>query len=260
MVTCYPVRGKQKSIDICRAFADGCEGLLMASGLSMEGAETLQDGAAFFWGVDQSNIHYWQQAKKRGDYYYGDNSYFDGSARGEYFRVTHNRLQHTGAGTTDMKRFNALGIPLTVNTNQGGHVVVCEQSEPFMRDVVGYRGNWLKQTLEELTDLTDREIRVRRWNRDKAAAQATLGTDLEAAHALVTFSSAAAISAALAGVPPFVGGDCPARLVGNDDLAYIEHPHLAAHAERLRWAGVLADNQWTLEEMRSGLAWEMLRG
>lgn len=253
MVTCYPCVGKKKSIDICVAFAEAANGQMVVD------TQILESGPVFFWGVDKSNQHLWVQARARGDFYYGDNSYFDGTARGEYFRITHNRLQHSGDGHTDASRFAALGITVTVKRAPGSHVVVCPQSDYFMENVIGYRGNWCDQTVAELRDLTDREIRVRDWNRDKAKAQATLGADLVGAHALVTWSSAAAVTAALAGVPPFVGGDCPARMVGNDDISYIENPHLASAAARLNWAGVLADNQWTLEEIRTGIAWAALQ-
>ncbi len=254
MVTCYPCRGKAKSVNICVAFAEAASGQLVVDNTKLEA------GPVFFWGVDASNVNLWLQAKARGDYYYGDNSYFDGTSRGEYFRITRNRLQHSGEGQTDGTRFIALDIPITVKRGSGSHIVVCPQSDYFMTNVIGYRGDWLKQTVAELRDLTDREIRVREWNRDKAKAQATLAADLAGAHALVTWSSAAAVTAALAGVPPFVGGDCPARFVGNDDISYIENPHLGSAISRLQWAGVLADNQWTLEEIRTGVAWAALNG
>ncbi len=253
MVTCYPCIKKGKSVDICVAFAEAASGQIFGR------TETIEPGPAFFWGVDASNVHLWLQAKVRGDYYYGDNSYFDGTARGEYFRITRNSLQHSGQGTTDATRFTALGIGVTVKRAPGSHIVVCPQSDYFMQNVIGFRGNWCDQTVAELRDLTDRELRIRDWNRDKAKAQATLAADLAGAHALVTWSSAAAVTAALAGVPPFVGGECAARLVGNDDIAYIENPSLASAVARLNWAGVLADNQWTLEEIRSGVAWAALQ-
>lgn len=251
MVTCYPVSGKQKSHDICAAFAEGCGGVI-------DHGTKLRDGPAFFWGVDDSNLRLWIRARLRGDYYYGDNSYFD-DARGEYFRVTYNRLQHTGGGRSTGERFSRLGVSITMNRVDGEHVVVCPQSVPFMRDVVGFDGDWLQQTIEQLTDLTDRSIVVRPWNRDKAKASRTLWEDLDGAHALVTWSSAAAVRAALGAIPTICSGDCAATTVGGSDIAYIERPMLAAYGDRMNWAGILADNQWTLEEMRSGECWAHLQ-
>jgi hypothetical protein len=37
------------------------------------------------------------------------------------------------------------------------------------------------------------------------------------------------------------------------DINNLKYPE-----NRLEWAGSLADNQWTLEEIKSGLAWERL--
>jgi hypothetical protein len=252
MVTAYPVHRKAKSFDICSAFVQGCGGSVSV------GPQTLYDGPAFFWGVDESNVEIWKAAKTRGDYFYGDNSYFDG-ARGEYFRVTYNRLQHTGVGHSTGERFARLKVGISMNRLDGEHIVVCPQSVPFMRDVVGYDGDWLQQTVEQLTELTERKIIVRPWNRDKAKASGTLWDDLDNAHALVTWSSAAAVSATLWAIPAICGGDCAAVTVGGSDLSYIERPILAPYADRMQWAAVLADNQWTLEEMRSGQCWAQLQ-
>jgi len=60
----------------------------------------------------------------------------------------------------------------------------------------------------------------------------------------------------LAGVPVIVSDRCAAfRLSGSfQAIEYLPRP------TRETWAGVLADNQWTLNEMRSGEAWAKLNG
>jgi hypothetical protein len=75
------------------------------------------------------------------------------------------------------------------------------------------------------------------------------------AHALITWSSAAAVMAVLAGVPVVTMGPCAAAPMAGD-IADVEN---LPQPERESWAGVLADNQWTLDEMRAGKAWEALR-
>lgn len=249
MVTCYPVAGKKKAVAICQAFADGCGGQVVTDGV-------LRDGPAFFFGVDPSNEHIWKavRADQRRDYYYGDNAYFD-SCRGDYFRVTANRLQHSGTGPSDGKRFASLGIQIAPWRTGGQYVLLCPQSDQFMRVVAGMRGDWTRMTIEGVQNFTDQPLRVREWNRDKAKLAASLPEDLAEATALVTWSSAAAVTALLAGVPVCCTGPCAASVMGGDlaDIDDLPRP------ERLLWAGVLADNQWTLDEMRSGKTWAALQ-
>jgi hypothetical protein len=142
-----------------------------------------------FYGVDRSNAHLWLQAKERGGFYYCDNSYFD-AARQSYFRVTKDRLQHTGEGESTGERFRALKIKIEPWREPGEWVVVCPQSDDFMKMVVAYGRDWFADALADFAPYKKR-IRVRAWNRDKKAAAATLGHDLEDALCLVTWSSAA---------------------------------------------------------------------
>lgn len=244
MVTAYPVAGKKKSQEICLAFVRGCGGQI---------GTTLRDGPAVFYGVDASNEQIWREVRASGrDYYYIDNAFFD-ATRQEYFRVAKNRLQHPGTGRSDGARFRELGVEMKPWRAAGKHVVVCPQSDHFMRTVVGFTGNWCEQAVAALKLCTDREIRVRGWQRDKGALAATLGQDLEGAHALVAWSSAAAISAVLAGVPALVmSPDCAAGPMAGSKATEIER---LPQRERENWAGVLADQQWNLDEFRNGTAW-----
>lgn len=246
MVTGYPVVGKRKSYDVCEAFAHGCGGKLAT------GAHQLSPGSAFFWGVDESNAHLWRQARdeKHRDFYYGDNSYFD-SARKEQFRVTQNRLQHPGTGWSEGIRLAALGIEIAPWQPIGKHVVVCPQSDYFMSGVVGAGLHW-----ENFLPDLHRPIRVRPWSRDKEKLAASLAQDLLDAYCLITWSSAAAVTALLNGIPVVCLGECAASPMSGtlEDIDNV--PRMM---NRTHWAGVLADNQWTLEEMHSGECWEGLR-
>ena len=244
-MTAYPVAGKQKSFDLCLAFIKGCGG-------QIAGAK-LREGAAVFYGVDHSNELIWRNVLARGgDWYYIDNSYFD-AARQQRFRITRNRLQHSGIGTSTGERFRALGIQIQPWRAAGRHIVVCPQSLSFMHNLAGRVGDWGRQTVADLRITTDREIRLRPWSRDKGGASGSLAEDLVDAHALVTWSSAAAVTSVLAGVPVIVhAADCAARLMSGSDIEALPLP------EREIWAGVLSDNEWTVEEMVNGTAWRAL--
>lgn len=251
-LTAYPVSGKQKSYQICEAFVAAVGGSIATK------ADRLLPGASFFYGVDHSNQHLYVQARSESieDWYYCDNSYFD-SARQEYFRITKNRLQHSGLGVSTGERFRLLGVTIRPWQPEGKHIVVCPQSDHFMHNVVGYKGSWEKSILASLQKVTERPIRVREWNRDKGKLSASLGEDLIDAYCLVTWSSAAAITAILAGIPALVESpDCAAL---PQAVSRISRINSLRGEGRENWAGVLADNQWTIDEMRRGVAWKMLQ-
>ncbi len=239
-VTCYPVRGKAKSFDICAAFAKGCGGKL---------ATNYIPGPAMFYGVDESNLAIWRKVLARGDdWYYTDNSYFD-QTRGTHFRITKNRLQcHWTDGATDdidPARWEALHIKLQPwQQNVDGHVLICPQSDSFMRDIAGYKGNWLQEVLGKAPG----NVKVRHWDRNKTRAMKTLPDDLVGAKMLLTYSSAAAVTAVIAGIPAYSSGE---------SAALYQLPFYDAY--RLQAMLVMANNQFTLDEVRSGFAWERVR-
>ena len=249
----YPTPGKDKARVILEAFCEGAKG----SVVSRIPAE-LKPGAAAFYGVTPATKHLFDQAlAEKRDVYYIDNAYFD-KVRGVYYRVTRNRLQHTGIGESDGKRFKQLGIAIQPWRKTGDHILICPQSDEFMQVCARHPGDWIEQTLTRLRGLTKRDLRLREWSRDKKEAYRTLPAALENCWALVTYSSAAAISAMLSGVPAFcTASDCISKSMTRWDLEQIEKPLYSEQREH--WCKVVADQQWTLDEMKSGLCWKMLK-
>lgn len=249
-VNCYPQDGKRKSFDICAAFARGCGGRVVTTNV-------WERGDAMFYGVSDANEGVWRQAQAVRDehtYFYADNAFFD-QYRGVQYRVGINRLQHPGTGASDGTRFRRLGIPLKDWRTRGEHILVTPQSDHFMNVVVQYPGNWLSDTLAAIKQYTDRPIQVRLWNRDKFKLAAELPQQLENCWALVTHSSGSAITALMMGIPVVATAPCiispmSGRIEDIDNLPLPEG--------RQQWAEVVADQQWTLDEMRSGQCWEML--
>jgi len=239
MLKACPVFGKKKSADICNAFVSG--------------SSSRADGYVFY-GVDETNRKQWLFARAEGiDWYYIDNSYFD-FCRGFQYRVTKNAIQHSGTGETNGFRFAQLEHSIEPWRVDGEHIIICPQSESFMRNVIGYHSDWLNETIRILRTFTTREIRIRDWNSNKDALSKSLTEDLKGAWALVTYSSAAAISAMMKGIPA-ISSSGAAAIMGCD-LTTICDPKM--YDDRLRFFGVLADNQWSLEEMKMGAAWSEL--
>ncbi len=225
-------------------FARGCSGQIVR-------ARSLDAGIAAFYGVTAYLMPLIAQAQSDGrDWYYIDNAYF---ARMRFWRVTRKSFQHSGIGGADRARLRALGLGFRPWSRGGRHILVCPQSDAFMRLVAGTRVEaWIADVQAQLRRTTDREIRVR-GKRDKRS----LAADLAHCHALVTHMSNAAVEAVCAGVPVFTTGDCAASIMGLGDLGRIETP--AYPDGREDWAAVLAANQWTRAEMCSGTCWRTLK-
>lgn len=249
----YPTPGKEKARIILDAFCTGARGEVVS-----EIPRQLLPGAAAFYGVTPATKHLWDQARREGrTWFYLDNAYLD-PCRGKYFRVTRNRLQVRGVGKSDGRRFVGLGIDVKPWRAPGSHVLVCPQSDEFLSICAGYRGRWAVDAMNELRRHTGRELRLRPWQRDKKAWFATLPQDLEHCWALVCHSSSSALSALIAGVPAFsTSQDAISWHLTGRALSEIESP--ARPDGRVQLLQVCADNQWTLDEMRSGLCWEMLQ-
>lgn len=192
------------------------------------------------------------------DWFYIDNSFFD-AARGKQYRVGRNELQLSRPVTPAWDRLAALNLKIEPWRRDGRHILVVVQSVPFMTGVVRWPGGvlgWQQHVLEALRVHTDRLIVLRHWSRDKTERAKTLHHDLQDAWALVTHMSAAANEALLAGVPVFVTGPCAALPMGLSQLGQIETPRRPDGREE--WAAGLAARQWTLAEIRRGMAWRAL--
>lgn len=108
---------------------------------------------------------------------------------------------------------------------------------------------WLQTVVGEVSAHTSRPIII------KPKGEGDLDEALRDAWCIVTYSSNAAVDAILAGVPAVVLGQSAVRPVAWS-LDNIENP---AWPERELWLRALAHHQFTLDEMRSGYAWEQVR-
>lgn len=245
MLTLYPVPGKEKSKVICRAFAAG--------------APAHATGSVFFG--TEGVMQQFQRAQS-GTWFYIDNAYTD-PQRGQYFRVTKNALQVDGAlRYSDGKRFARLGIQVSDwRDDPNGHILVIPQSDDFMKSTLGRKSDWTHETIQKLKAWApDRRLHIRPWTRDKTVAYRELHADLIGASLLVTWSSAAAITALYEGIPAISESGAASALTGPLTSESIATPRRPTTAERTRFLEILADNQWTLDEMRDGIAWRALCG
>ena len=242
-LTLYPVPGKAKSKLICNAFAAG--------------APRHATGAVFFG--TEGVMSAFQRAKQ-GTWWYIDNAYTD-PQRGLYFRVTKNALQvdPTGKASTG-ERFAKLGITVKDWRHKpDGKIIVIPQSDDFMKSTLGRKGDWLRETVGKLNAWGyGPRVRVRPWLRDKKTAYVELHKDLDDAALVVTWSSASAITALYEGIPAISESGAAHALTGPLTSERVAQPLMPSLEDRTRFLQILADNQFTLEEFKNGVAWRWL--
>lgn len=233
----YSVTHESTNPRFAKAFAAGCSAPVVEDAKYRGGA-----WAGFGSPVSWPSLN---AARKAGaTWYYGDHAYFD---RFNHYRITRNAFQHTGVG----ERQRDPGVTIEPWRKDGSHVLICPPSENIAI-LMGFNTDiWCADVSMRLAANTDRPVRIRPRN-----ATAPLVYDLADAWAMVTWTSNAAVEALVAGVPVFCTGDCAAAVMGRSDPVNIEYPIYPDN--RYEWAATLAANQWTLDEMASGMAWSAL--
>jgi hypothetical protein len=244
----YVARGELTSPKWCRAFAAGCGGDLvdhthlvdLTRPMALFGSVKLWDSFTLVRCLGH-------------EFYYGDHAYF---RRFEFYRVTRNALMHDGtSGEPDYARLRALGVKIRPWRPGGRHVLVCPPDKAF-GVLHGFDADvWLADVLEQLAAATDRPIRVRTRLGAETRPRSLLD-DLRGCHALVTYTSNAAVEALLEGVPVICTAQCSASAMGISDPGEIES--VTRPDGREAWAARLAANQWTLAEIAQGDCWRAI--
>lgn len=163
-------------------------------------------------------------------------------------------------------RWKRLKIELKPRRTGGKNIVFAGCTHKFARFNDFEPHAYAAEIVKELRRYTDRPIVYRPKPSDHGDAtipgttlsdvEKPIENELKNCHALVTFSSNAAMDAIVAGVPAFVLGPSIAKPVSNSDLSQIESPRFPTDAERLQWACDLAYCQWNFGEIQSGVVWK----
>lgn len=257
----YAVQSEKTSPMFAAAFARGCGGYVLPidAAIQLDPATRLAPGPMAAFGTPPSWPLFGQAAREGRDWYYGDHGLF---SRFRHYRVTKNRLQPDGRGVYDDRRWTALHVDRAPAWKTDGRaIVVCPQSPVYMghyfglsptvvdNDYVGYLTAMLQR-------YTDRPIIVR-FKTD--AASRPLRVDLQDAWMVVAWSSATAVEALAAGVPICTLADWASTAhMGIRSLTDLETPYYPDLHARDQFLFNLANQQWTLDEIASGLAWRAL--
>ena len=76
---------------------------------------------------------------------------------------------------------------------------------------------------------------------------------------MVTMQSTAAIEAVLNGVPVFCDEVSQANVIGENNLSKIEKPYYADRDIIEKWIDSLLSSQFTMEEIKNGVAHEVVK-
>ena len=240
------VTDHQHSRVIGSAMATGCGGQIVPP-------LRLLDGPAVVYGILRGCDKIIKQCQWiHRDFYHIDLGYFKRGHYDGYYRITKNAFQREISwmireiSDSEPDRFDVLGVPIRPWIRKGRDVIVCPISSNWAEFVGIDKQRWLEVVCDELDKHTDRPIIIKEKN------QGNLAEILSDAWCIVTHSSNAAVDAIMNGIPAIVLGQSAAAPV-SWSFTNIEEP---VWPERLYWAQALAHYQFTIAEMRSGLAWE----
>jgi len=186
------------------------------------------------------------------DWYYGDHSYFH-AGRKQWYRITKNAFQHSGAGTPDFAKLKMFYQDVKPFKKTGRSILICLHSDSFHERMGAPMPDYLNALTKKIRLYSDRPILVR-----TKRSPIHFELQLRKSWAVVTHSSMCALQALMNGVPAFTTADSALSSLTLHDPINIERPLYPDVAARWQIAGVLAANQWTMQEISTGQAWRKL--
>ena len=234
----------------------------------------------FFWGLAGANIGEIRKCvEKKEEYWFVDTGYISSQItrypepkildeKRTYFRICKGSF-HTNLGKVNtparLEKLIKLGIDAEFKgwraDDRGKHILLCPSSEMVTYHLNGIsQKEWVEIAKQEIKKHTDREIRFRNkprpgnewWDKD-------IKKDLKDCHALVTNYSLSAFDALLNYVPVFAEANSVMGPVTSRDISKIEKPLKPGGKTIEDWLKFVAENQFTLEEMANGTAYETLK-
>jgi hypothetical protein len=197
-------------------------------------------------------------------------SKYDGAWR--YWRVSVGMHHPTvGALTREYPtdRFDALQLPIQRwrKEDRNKHVLYAGSSEKYhnfyglphptdyaRRIIKGIRGVCARRIVYRPKPSWSEAVPIRAASFSKNGE--SIGADLTRAHCLVTHGSNACFEAALMGIPSIILGQGVMKPISSTRLVDIEKPLMG---DRYPILCALAYHQWTLDEMRSGEAFNTIK-
>ena len=234
----------------------------------------------FFWGLGSKNIPEIREVMEKGEeWWYIDVGYFTEQItrypepkihdlNKTFFRIVKGGI-HTIRGKVPadnlrLTQLEHLGIDVEHKgwkTGECEHILLCPSSPTVTHHINNMSvEQWVEEVTKEIRKYTDRPIKFRNkprpnnefWNTD-------IKDDLKEAHCLVTNMSLSAIDAVMNMTPAIVHQRNCASFVCTQDISKIEKPMKPGRKTMHGWIKMLAENQFTIPEIESGIAYETLQ-
>lgn len=218
-----------------------------------------------------------KEAQRQGKkFVYIDYPYFKEARKGRWWRVHVNSFHaqkwydFAKGPRRGWRKYDRIALPPVMPyKKKGNHILIC----PPTLAVAEYfeQHAWLDNTINELKKYTNRPIKVRHkpsmvsvvWDKgmllnaktNVTYPADTIDQDLTNCWAMVTYNSVMFVDALQRGIPVFSGNACASHLLGNTDLAGIEHPSYQSQMS-LFWS--LAEQQFTVTELMQPETWKYI--
>jgi len=231
----------------------------------------------FFWGLGSNNLQEIKQVKEKGEeWWYIDVGYITEQITRypipiindydkTYFRIIKGDMHMQGGLPEDGSRYKKLlhqGIDAEFkgwNTGECKHILLAPSSQTvciFKNDMS--QEEWIQEAKEQIRCYTDRPIIIRNKPRPNNEWWGTdIKDELKDCHALVTNMSLSAIDAVLNKVPVVTHKNNVCYPV-SFRLESINEFRMPAREDMTMWLNCVANNQFTLQEIEDGLAYEVL--
>ena len=193
--------------------------------------------------------------EKVNNFYYIDHGYFNQSNRkfesnrtnvmdlDGYFRIVYNNFIHNGEGDYPNDRLKKLNLNFIDQAKTGEIIILSEPSKAMKKIYKAY--NWVEETIEIIKKYSDRKIIVH-----NKFSKTPLDKLLKNAWSFVSLQSTAGFTAMVNGIPAYF---TEPSLQNINRIEEIESPKI-----NYKIFNNLAYGQWTLNEIKSGEAWEAI--
>ena len=231
----------------------------------------------FFWGLAGKNTSEIRGCLERGDeWWFVDTGYLSSQITRypepmindydkTYFRIIKGGIHTNKFSATTPDRRNKLikqGIDAEFKgwKDNGEYILLCPSSPMVCYYINNLtQEDWLKQVGEEIRKHTDRPIKMRNKPRPSNEFWGTdIKDDLKNAWCVVTNMSLAAIDGVLNMTPAFTHQKHVASLItGQHEL--VERPYKPEREKVEEWLNMVANHQFTIQEIEDGLAFDILK-
>lgn len=185
------------------------------------------------------------------DYYEVDRGYINPNHFDGYYRISKNGLQAKYKADVDYPedRLSKLKFERAEWFDPKGRIIICPPSE-YIEQYLGLAPGWWEN--EIVQSLDGKTFKVR--NKSDATP---LDNDLQGAKCVITFNSNVAVDAAIKGVPIVTGMYSVAGRWSQNSMANVMNDTLKVQ-DPYDLLKFISYNQFTLEEIKSGMAWQII--